>query len=144
MLLSKDMVPPPPPAAAAAGPLPWGWPATRGRVLLFTAYLGARDKDQRYMSCSDLAGELQKDIKMDAAMELRICTAVLKRLDDTSNDVQSKVHEPLQGRPSPGITTAHRLRLPRAAFFCLFSSPRRPGHQLPGYPSSEGAAGSGV
>jgi len=48
------------------------------------------DKDERYMATSDLCNELQKDIKIDGHMELRICTAVLKRLDDTSNDVQSK------------------------------------------------------
>ena len=30
------------------------------------------------MGTSDLCNELQKDIKMDAPMELRICTAILK------------------------------------------------------------------
>lgn len=48
------------------------------------------DKDERYMATSDLCNELQKDIKIDAAMEQRICAAILKRLDDQSNDVQSK------------------------------------------------------
>ena len=42
------------------------------------------------MGTSDLCNELQKDLKIDATMEIRICAAVLKRLDDTSNDVQSK------------------------------------------------------
>ena len=32
----------------------------------------------------------REDIKIDGATELRICTAILKRLDDASNDVQSK------------------------------------------------------
>jgi cullin-associated NEDD8-dissociated protein 1 len=47
------------------------------------------DKDERYMATSDLCAELQKDVKIDANMERRICSAVLKQLDDTSNDVQS-------------------------------------------------------
>jgi cullin-associated NEDD8-dissociated protein 1 len=48
------------------------------------------DKDERYMACSDMIVELQKGLKIDAATELRICTAILGRLDDKSNDVQSK------------------------------------------------------
>ena len=48
------------------------------------------DKDERYMACSDMIVELQKNLKIDAATELRICTAILARLDDKSNDVQSK------------------------------------------------------
>jgi len=48
------------------------------------------DKDERYMGTSDLCNLLQTDIKIDGATELRICTAILKRLDDASNDVQSK------------------------------------------------------
>jgi len=47
------------------------------------------DKDERYMATSDLCAELQKDVKIDASMERRVCTAILKRLDDPSNDVQS-------------------------------------------------------
>lgn len=47
------------------------------------------DKDNRYMATSDLCTELQKDVKIDATMERRICAAVLKQLDDQSNDVQS-------------------------------------------------------
>lgn len=47
------------------------------------------DKDERYMATSDLCTELQKDIKIDAALERRICAAILKQLDDKSNDVQS-------------------------------------------------------
>jgi len=49
----------------------------------------SHDKDERYMATSDLCAELQKDIKIDATMERRICSAVLKQLDDQSNDVQS-------------------------------------------------------
>ncbi|CAM9180295.1 unnamed protein product, partial [Choristocarpus tenellus] len=47
------------------------------------------DKDERYMATNDLCNELQKDIKIDATMERRICAAVLKQLDDNSNDVQT-------------------------------------------------------
>ncbi|CAM9970460.1 unnamed protein product [Ascophyllum nodosum] len=47
------------------------------------------DKDERYMATNDLCNELQKDIKIDATMERRICTAVLRQLDDSSNDVQT-------------------------------------------------------
>jgi hypothetical protein len=42
------------------------------------------------MATSDLCNELQRDVKLDAALEARVCSAILKRLDDTSNDVQSK------------------------------------------------------
>ncbi|KAJ1458250.1 armadillo-type protein [Pelagophyceae sp. CCMP2097] len=69
------------------------------------------DKDERYMATSDLCSELQKDIKIDATMERRICASVLKQLDDQSNDVQSiavkclgvllkKVHEEQVGEIS--------------------------------------------
>ena len=47
------------------------------------------DKDERYMATNDLCNELSKDLKIDEAMERRICAAVLKQLDDQSNDVQS-------------------------------------------------------
>ena len=47
------------------------------------------DKDERYMATNDLCSELNKDIKIDENMEKRICAAVLKQLDDQSNDVQS-------------------------------------------------------
>jgi cullin-associated NEDD8-dissociated protein 1 len=58
------------------------------------------DKDERYMATNDLCSLLQnysnnsKDeaasvLKMDENMEQRICTAILKQLDDQSNDVQS-------------------------------------------------------
>mgnify|MGYP006879025152 CR=1 FL=1 len=33
------------------------------------------DKDERFMATSDLCGELTKDLKLDEAMERRICTA---------------------------------------------------------------------
>jgi cullin-associated NEDD8-dissociated protein 1 len=47
------------------------------------------DKDERYMATNDLCNELTKDVKIDENMERRICAAVLKQLDDQSNDVQS-------------------------------------------------------
>lgn len=47
------------------------------------------DKDERYMATNDLCTALTKDIKIDENMEQRICAAVLKQLDDQSNDVQS-------------------------------------------------------
>ncbi len=47
------------------------------------------DKDERYMATSDLCTELQKGVSMDRQMEEIVCTAVLKRLRDVSNDVQS-------------------------------------------------------
>jgi cullin-associated NEDD8-dissociated protein 1 len=47
------------------------------------------DKDERYMATNDLCNELTKDVKIDETMERRICAAVLKQLDDQSNDVQS-------------------------------------------------------
>lgn len=47
------------------------------------------DKDERYMATNDLCNLLNKDVKMDENMEQRICAAVLKQLDDQSNDVQS-------------------------------------------------------
>lgn len=58
------------------------------------------DKDERYMATNDLCSLLQnysnnsKDeasssVKMDENMEQRICAAILKQLDDQSNDVQS-------------------------------------------------------
>mmetsp|Transcript_840 Transcript_840/g.1414 ORF Transcript_840/g.1414 Transcript_840/m.1414 type:complete len:1307 (+) Transcript_840:70-3990(+) len=47
------------------------------------------DKDERYMATSDLCGLLATDIKIDDMTERQICAAVLKQLDDKSNDVQS-------------------------------------------------------
>ncbi len=47
------------------------------------------DKDERYMATSDLCADLQKDVSMDRQMEDLVCTAVLKRLRDSSNDVRS-------------------------------------------------------
>ncbi len=47
------------------------------------------DKDERYMATNDLCTALNQDIKIDENMEQRICAAVLKQLDDPSNDVQS-------------------------------------------------------
>jgi len=47
------------------------------------------DKDERYMATNDLCKELEGDVKLDSNLERRICTAILKQLDDTSNDVQA-------------------------------------------------------
>ncbi|KAJ1440484.1 armadillo-type protein [Ochromonadaceae sp. CCMP2298] len=41
------------------------------------------------MATTDLCSALSRDIKIDENMEQRICAAVLKQLDDQSNDVQS-------------------------------------------------------
>ena len=47
------------------------------------------DKDERYMATNDLCQELNKGTKIDEIMETRICSAIVKQLDDKSNDVQS-------------------------------------------------------
>ncbi|KAF4039894.1 TATA-binding protein interacting (TIP20) [Phytophthora infestans] len=47
------------------------------------------DKDERYMATSDLCVELNKDVDLGPYIEPRVCAAVLKQLDDKSNDVQS-------------------------------------------------------
>ncbi|KAG6611372.1 putative Cullin-associated NEDD8-dissociated protein [Phytophthora cinnamomi] len=47
------------------------------------------DKDERYMATSDLCVELNKDAELGAYLEPKVCAAVLKQLDDKSNDVQS-------------------------------------------------------
>lgn len=47
------------------------------------------DKDERYMATNDLCNELIKGLAMDEPLEQRICTAILKQLDDQSNDVQA-------------------------------------------------------
>jgi hypothetical protein len=42
------------------------------------------------MAINDLTQELQKDVRLDGALEKRICDAVLERLQrDTCNDVQA-------------------------------------------------------
>jgi hypothetical protein len=42
------------------------------------------------MAINDLTQELQKDVRLDGALEKRICEAVLDRLQrDTCNDVQA-------------------------------------------------------
>jgi hypothetical protein len=41
------------------------------------------------MATNDLCNELTKGLAMDEPLEQRICTAILKQLDDRSNDVQS-------------------------------------------------------
>ncbi|CAI5744011.1 unnamed protein product [Peronospora destructor] len=47
------------------------------------------DKDERYMATSDLCVELHKDVDLGTYLEPKVCAAVLKQLDDKSNDVQS-------------------------------------------------------
>ncbi|TDH72282.1 uncharacterized protein CCR75_003151 [Bremia lactucae] len=47
------------------------------------------DKDERYMATSDLCVELQKNVDLGSYLEPKVCVAVLKQLDDKSNDVQS-------------------------------------------------------
>ncbi|CEG47211.1 TATA-binding protein-interacting protein [Plasmopara halstedii] len=47
------------------------------------------DKDERYMATSDLCVELNKDVDLGSYLEPKVCVAVLKQLDDKSNDVQS-------------------------------------------------------
>ncbi|ETI56808.1 hypothetical protein L916_00738 [Phytophthora nicotianae] len=47
------------------------------------------DKDERYMATSDLCVELNKDVDLGPYLEPKVCAAVLKQLDDKSNDVQS-------------------------------------------------------
>ncbi|CAI5732825.1 unnamed protein product [Hyaloperonospora brassicae] len=47
------------------------------------------DKDERYMATSDLCVELDKDVELGPYLEPDVCAAVLKQLDDKSNDVQS-------------------------------------------------------
>ncbi|GMI50489.1 hypothetical protein TeGR_g14885 [Tetraparma gracilis] len=48
------------------------------------------DKDERYMACSDLHNQVvSSTTQFDASLERRICAAVLLRLDDANNDVQS-------------------------------------------------------
>jgi cullin-associated NEDD8-dissociated protein 1 len=47
------------------------------------------DKDQRFMATSDIINHLTKDVKIDEVLEKKICSAILKQLDDKSNDVQS-------------------------------------------------------
>jgi cullin-associated NEDD8-dissociated protein 1 len=47
-------------------------------------------QDERYMATSDLHTLiLSQSLPFDSSLERRICTSVLTRLDDTSNDVQS-------------------------------------------------------
>ena len=47
------------------------------------------DKDERYMATNDLCNEFNKGTKIDEMMEAKICSAVVKQLDDSSNDVQT-------------------------------------------------------
>ncbi|KAJ0400185.1 hypothetical protein ATCC90586_009321 [Pythium insidiosum] len=47
------------------------------------------DKDERYMATSDLCNELNNNVELGSYLEAKVCSAVLKQLDDKSNDVQS-------------------------------------------------------
>ena len=47
------------------------------------------DKDERYMATNDLCNEFNKGTKIDEMMEAKICSAIVKQLDDSSNDVQT-------------------------------------------------------
>eukprot|EP01084_Bolivina_argentea_P078413 142273_1 len=48
------------------------------------------DKDERYMATSDLISELEKiEGEIDSSLQTPIRDAILKQLDDNSNDVQS-------------------------------------------------------
>jgi len=48
------------------------------------------DKDERFMATSDLAAELEKvEGQLDSSLQTPIRDAILKQLDDPSNDVQS-------------------------------------------------------
>ena len=48
------------------------------------------DKDERYMATNDICTVLTNgDVAIDSRTEKAICSAILKQLDDTSNDVQS-------------------------------------------------------
>ncbi|DBA02475.1 TPA: hypothetical protein N0F65_008689 [Lagenidium giganteum] len=47
------------------------------------------DKDERYMATSDLCNELNKNVELGQYLEPKVCAAILKQLDDKSNDVQS-------------------------------------------------------
>eukprot|EP00297_Palpitomonas_bilix_P024362 CAMPEP_0113903254 /NCGR_PEP_ID=MMETSP0780_2-20120614/22400_1 /TAXON_ID=652834 /ORGANISM="Palpitomonas bilix" /LENGTH=1202 /DNA_ID=CAMNT_0000896343 /DNA_START=1 /DNA_END=3609 /DNA_ORIENTATION=- /assembly_acc=CAM_ASM_000599 len=52
--------------------------------------LSNADKDLRFMAASDLVKELKKeDLRLDGELEKRIAQALLQKLDDASNDVQS-------------------------------------------------------
>ncbi|KAF0689987.1 Aste57867_18631 [Aphanomyces stellatus] len=64
----------------------------RGNTNTFVALLEKTtdfDKDERYMATSDLCNELQQDVELGPDLERKVCAAVLKQLDDKSNDVQS-------------------------------------------------------
>ncbi len=62
---------------------------TQSRINKLLELTGHYDKDERYMAANDLCNEFSRDLKLDENMERRICTAILKLLDDPSNDVQS-------------------------------------------------------
>eukprot|EP01031_Cornospumella_fuschlensis_P044383 gene44383-54275_t len=47
------------------------------------------DKDERYMATNDLCNLLSKDVRVDEHVQQKVCVAILKQLDDPSNDVQS-------------------------------------------------------
>ena len=47
------------------------------------------DQQERYMATNDLYNEFSRGTKIDEIMETRICTAIVKQLDDESTEVQS-------------------------------------------------------
>ncbi|TYZ57995.1 hypothetical protein PybrP1_012915 [[Pythium] brassicae (nom. inval.)] len=64
-------------------------PAHEERIALLLDKTTDFDKDERYMATSDLCTELNKDTELGPYFEPKVCAAVLKQLDDKSNDVQS-------------------------------------------------------
>uniref|UniRef100_K3X436 TATA-binding protein interacting (TIP20) domain-containing protein n=1 Tax=Globisporangium ultimum (strain ATCC 200006 / CBS 805.95 / DAOM BR144) TaxID=431595 RepID=K3X436_GLOUD len=60
-----------------------------GRIGLLLDKTTDFDKDERYMATSDLCNELNKDTELGPYLEPKVCAAVLKQLDDKSNDVQA-------------------------------------------------------
>jgi hypothetical protein len=105
------------------------------------------------MATSDLCTELGKSLKIEPQLERKICAAVLKQLDDTSNDVQvggragsacrplSAAHSAVQrrrcvhGAPDRGrVLQAQRL-LRAVLFHCPHAEARRSArrHDEPGH-----------
>jgi len=59
------------------------------KITAYIKQMDHYDNQERYMGLSDLTRELEKDDPIPPELERKICTAVLTRLDDDSNDVQS-------------------------------------------------------
>ncbi|TMW57399.1 hypothetical protein Poli38472_003324 [Pythium oligandrum] len=64
-------------------------PAMDERIALLLDKTTDYDKDERYMATSDLCNELNNNVELGSYLESKVCSAVLKQLDDKSNDVQS-------------------------------------------------------